>query len=372
VSDFFSHLAIQWATTHPRDFFWLLGKKAILYFNNFEVPDNQDMYFFSRYSWVLRLPLLMFGIVFALGFAGMLSLTRRSLARWALFVFFLVYGGSVIVFYVFSRYRLPAVPALFPFAGAMLIRLGNGVRKRLPLTAHRLPPPGGKFPISNFQFPISNSRSLLSLLAVAACGAITLWPIQHKGKDEAAQCLVNLGAEYYQEGDTAKAVATFNEALQTQPEYGEALRNLGIIQLSRGRTDEAFNLLSQAERSDPGNAVTHQILGKVWEQRRMLSPADIEYRRAVVLAPGRVEYRFSLATVLQNLDSVPAALAQYDTMIALAPDNPLVRHNHAVALFRAGRLTESAAELDTVRRLGGQVNPQFEQALQRALAKGEN
>ena len=95
----------------------LLMRKLALYFNDYEVPDNQDMYFFSRYSWVLRFPLIGFGIVFALGLAGMLLLRQRPLTRVSLIVFFAVYGLSVVVFYVFSRYRLPSLPALLPFAG---------------------------------------------------------------------------------------------------------------------------------------------------------------------------------------------------------------------------------------------------------------
>ncbi len=56
VSSFYTRAALSWATTHGRDFARLVWRKTVLYFNNFEVPDNQDIHFFSRYSWILRLP----------------------------------------------------------------------------------------------------------------------------------------------------------------------------------------------------------------------------------------------------------------------------------------------------------------------------
>jgi 4-amino-4-deoxy-L-arabinose transferase-like glycosyltransferase len=66
VSRFYVRAALDWAKTHPRDFTRLLWRKTMLYFSNFEVPDNQDINFVARYSWVLRLPLFSFGVVFAL------------------------------------------------------------------------------------------------------------------------------------------------------------------------------------------------------------------------------------------------------------------------------------------------------------------
>jgi len=79
--------------------------------------------------------------------------------------------------------------------------------------------------------------------------------------------------------------------------------------------------------------------------------------------PGRVEFRFELATALQQLDNYGPALAQYDTMIQLAPDNPMVRHNYAVALYNVGRLDDARLQLEQARRLGGPVNPRFDSLL---------
>ena len=348
VSSFYSRAALDWATNHGRDFARLLWRKAVLYFNNFEVPDNQDIYFFSRYSWVLRLPLLSFGLVFALGLAAMILLAR-GLSRVSMVVFYFGYAASVIVFFVFSRYRIPALPALFPFAGAMLPWLADSAFAR---PSPRAPRPA---------FPARLAGGLALMLAAFG---LTLYPVQHgAGKTEAAQSLVNLGSLYYHEGDTARAIATFEEALSTKPGHAEASRNLGIILLARGDVDRAFRLLTDAARSEPSNPSTHLYLGRIHERRGQLETAYLEFGKAVALAPGRVEFRFELATALQRLDKYPQALAQYDTMIQLAPDNPVVRHNYAVCLYNTGRLDDARVQLEAARRLGGPVNPRFDSLL---------
>jgi 4-amino-4-deoxy-L-arabinose transferase-like glycosyltransferase len=348
VSNFYSRAAMNWATSHGRDFTKLLWRKTVLYFNNFEVPDNQDIYFFSRYSWVLRLPLFSFGLVFALGLAAMI-LTARGLGRLSIVIFFFGYAASVIVFFVFSRYRIPALPALFPFAGAMLPWLADSAMAR--------PSPHASRPA----FP---ARLAGALALVLAAFGLTLYPVHHgAGKTEAAQSLVNLGSLYYHEGDTARAIAAFEEALSTRPGHAEASRNLGIIMLGRGNTDQAFRLLSDAAGGEPSNPTTHLYLGRIYERQGQFETAYLEFGRAVALAPGRVEFRFELATALQRLNRYPQALAQYDTMIQLAPDNPVVRHNYAVCLYNIGQLDDARVQLEAARRLGGPVNPKFDSLL---------
>jgi len=348
VSRFYVRAAFSWTGTHMRDFAKLLWRKTVLYFNNFEVPDNQDIYFFARYSWVLRLPLLSFGLVFAFGLAAMILLAR-GLSRLSMVIFFFGYAASVIVFFVFSRYRIPALPALLPFAGAMPLWLADSARPR----------PSSNAPRPSFPAPLAGGLTL-----VLAAFSLTLYPVHHgSGKAEAAQCLANLATTYYHEGDTAKAVATYEDALRTCPGHGEASRNLGILMLSRGSVDRAFQLLSDAERADPANPSTHVYLGRILGRRGDTEAAFGEFRRAVALAPGRVEFRFELATALQQLNRYEQALAQYDTMIQLAPDNPVVRHNFAVCLYNIGRLDDARVQLEAARRLGGPVNPKFDSLL---------
>ena len=265
VSRFYVRAALDWARTRPRDFAGLLWRKTVLYFSNYEVSDNQDIYFFSRYSWVLRLPLLSFGLVFALGLAAMI-LFARGLGRLSLVIFFFASAVSVIAFFVFSRYRIPTLPALLPFAGAMPPWLADSYSARpAPHVAGR-----SSSIVHRSSFP---ARLAGGLALILAAFALTLYPVQH-GTDEAgaAQSLVNLATVFCDEGDTAKAIATYEEVLKTQPGHSEASKNLGAIMLGRNNVDRAFQLLSDAARTDPSNRRTMTASGNSTDTRDNLRP----------------------------------------------------------------------------------------------------
>ena len=53
---------------------------------------------------------------------------RRGAAP--LILFFLSYAASVILFYNFSRYRMPVVPVVIVFAAAGLVGIAEGIRRR--------------------------------------------------------------------------------------------------------------------------------------------------------------------------------------------------------------------------------------------------
>jgi 4-amino-4-deoxy-L-arabinose transferase-like glycosyltransferase/Tfp pilus assembly protein PilF len=379
VSSFYASQAIKWATTHFSGFLVLFGRKLQLYISNYEVPDNQDVYFFARYSWVLRLPLLTFGIVFGLGLAGMILLLRRNRVRLLLVLFFAGYALTVVVFFVFSRYRIPALPALLPFVGGLVVWLWERRPRTSPNAECRMQSAECKGQVVEGRSPKAAGSKRLAgggwrsaaggLLLAMAGAAVTLWPAHRSGAFETAQCLVNLAASYYHERDTTRAIATYHEALSIKPEQGEALRSLGTIAFERKDYPQALGLLRRAQKSEPASPAVSQYLGKTFVALQQLDSAYIAYARAIRLAPGRAEYRFELATILQKFGQFDAALAQYDTMIMLAPENPSVRHNHAVALYMAGRLQAAWDEMMTARRLGGEVRPDFEQMLRSAMEK---
>jgi hypothetical protein len=106
------------------------GWKLVLFWNDFEISDNQDQYLLERFSWALRLPLLHFGWVAPLALLGTVGGWRRGRGVRLLAGFIVVYWASLVVFFLFSRYRLPVVLALLPLAALGLTDLAGRVRAR--------------------------------------------------------------------------------------------------------------------------------------------------------------------------------------------------------------------------------------------------
>ncbi len=339
VSRYYVRATWQSVTATPARWAGLMLRKVILFLNNFEVPDNYDIEFYSRQSAVLRLPLLGFGVVLGLGLAGMLLFGRRGAGHLALGGFFGLYALSTVLFFVLDRYRLPVVAALLPFAAAAPLWIVDRFRAR------RLRP------------------ALGGLALVVGCSLLSAWPVRRPGNTTQAQSLVNLAAVRFSAGDTVEAVRLFEQALAVQPGHAEASRNLGIILYGRGDIGRSAELLGQARKADSTNPMTRYYLGMVSSRLGQFDSAAAEFAAALRLRPGEPRYRFELATVLQRLGRYAEALAHYDTIRAADPDNPLVFHNRAVALYSLGRYAAADSALAVARRLGGPVNPEFERRL---------
>jgi hypothetical protein len=105
-------------------------RKVALFWNDFEISDNQDQYVLERDSWVLRLPLLGFGWIAPLALLGALAGVRTAPAVRVLAGFVVLYSLSVVAFFIFSRYRIQVVPALLPLAALGTVELAARIRAR--------------------------------------------------------------------------------------------------------------------------------------------------------------------------------------------------------------------------------------------------
>jgi dolichyl-phosphate-mannose-protein mannosyltransferase/tetratricopeptide repeat protein len=144
---------LDWIRSNPRAWTVLLIKKLVIFWNSYELPDNYNYYEVRR---VLLSPLtvsgallfaplyLTFWIIAPLGLVGIL-LTGKSWRKLIL-VYLVLFGymGTVLLFFNFSRFRVPIVPFLCLFAGATLTAFAEEARSwiawfRTPAPA----PPGG-------------------------------------------------------------------------------------------------------------------------------------------------------------------------------------------------------------------------------------
>lgn len=108
----------------------LLGRKAILYWIAYEIPNNISYEWGRAHSSVLRAVPLTFAIVGPLGLAGIVLGGWRSRRAWVLALFVLAQMVAVALFFVTGRYRMPALPLLCVFAGFALTEAWRLIRAR--------------------------------------------------------------------------------------------------------------------------------------------------------------------------------------------------------------------------------------------------
>jgi 4-amino-4-deoxy-L-arabinose transferase-like glycosyltransferase len=266
----------------------LFARKLGLLYNDFEIPDDEDVRFFRRYAPALRLPLPGFGGIAVLGLAGLLLALRRRRAPPELVLFVATYTVSVALFFVFSRYRLPLVAPLAVFAGSLLEegwRAARGRRWR-PVAAGVLV----CVPIAAFVFrPLHVSTTF-------------------------ANSHLSLGIAHEVGGRPDEALAEYRAGLALEPDDAKLLRRAARIASDRaaagGDLPAALELLGRAAAANP-------------------SDPDLRFRHGVLLgAAGRLE----------------EAAGELEQVLALGEEPPGIHANLAIAYDLLGRAEDAAAQ----------------------------
>jgi len=122
---------------------WLLAeaRKLGLLLSRYEAPDNTQLLFAEGSSAVLRASPVRYGLIVPLALGGWVAWARRPrrrrpIGRRALLAAIVLYGGSLLLFNVTARFRMPLAPLLVVPAAALLVRLpalvrAGGARERL-------------------------------------------------------------------------------------------------------------------------------------------------------------------------------------------------------------------------------------------------
>jgi tetratricopeptide (TPR) repeat protein len=119
VTRHWSGRAVGWALAHPVDFVATTVKKVTVLWNSYEIPDSYHFAFIRAQY----MPWLWLGSNFAvigpLSLVGLVLAAPHRRAR-TLYVVCLGYLAVIALFYVRSRYRMPAVPFLIVFAAVVV------------------------------------------------------------------------------------------------------------------------------------------------------------------------------------------------------------------------------------------------------------
>ena len=130
ASAYWRNRAVSFVLDDPAAALRLVGLKAVLLFNSYEVPNQMNFYFVkAEYGPLLGLMFVGFGLVLPLALGGLaLRNAWREPADRLLILFLLVYAATVVAFFVTERYRLPLVPILIVLAARALADAWRALR----------------------------------------------------------------------------------------------------------------------------------------------------------------------------------------------------------------------------------------------------
>jgi Flp pilus assembly protein TadD len=296
VSRYWSSKAITYVAANPMAWLRLLARKVANFLNAFEYDDLGVIRNLREHG--VLFPGLRFGMVAALGLAGMLFSWRQfPSARWiaaALAVEML----AILPIFVTERYRLVVVPGLLILTALGLARLWE-----------------------NFASGAYGNFAAQLMLVAATAGLVSL--------------------------------PRHDAALWALDAY-----NAGRLALELNDFPRAEKELQRAHDLVPANAETNFALGNLSLARGDLTAAKKSYE-VVLTADSKHKGALNNLGVVALDENSPALAAEYfRRSIALQPQNAKTHYLLATALLADGRPGEAAEALKRAVELGGE-QPEF-------------
>jgi len=164
------------------------------------------------------------------------------------------------------------------------------------------------------------------------------------------EALNNLGVCRQRNGQTAAAVDVYRRALLARPGDATLMANLGSALREMGQLPEAVEHLRTATTLEP-QVVSHAVnLGIALCQQRDFAAAAPILRRAVELDPNDAEAAFNLGIALEGLGRVPEAIERYRHAAASRPNYTDALINLGNALADSGDFSAALSTYDAALR----------------------
>jgi tetratricopeptide (TPR) repeat protein len=252
VSGYWSDEAWKHISANPQFAEMMFLRKFMLFWNDYEVPDNLNMYLLARWSWVLRLPLFGIGAIASLALLGTVVAFREKVDARILAAFIAIYCVTVVAFFIFSRYRIQIVPALAVLGAWGVLWLVRQV------SAARW----------------ENAAGGVAAIAMSSFFCFQTFDWIDKPKAIAIS-LNNLAAIYSDLGDTPKAIETYEEAAKLSPQgVVGALRVLGDHYLQTGDLDRSEYFMREVITYKPESRMGWEALVRLYTKRKANGESD--------------------------------------------------------------------------------------------------
>ena len=295
VSNFWLKKALAWAKANPLDFVRLQFKKFLMFWSWYEWPDAVDYYYVKKNSLILKLPLFEFGGIFLLALIGLWLWRKRLKKLLVVGLFLCAWMVSTIIFFLFSRYRLPALPALILLAALALASLGEAWEKRNWKKALFL-----------------TGLVFLSLFAPRSLGYQPRMDLVH----------YNLGLVFERLGQLDKAASHYQQAIASNSNDFLSMINLGNILARRNNWSAALDWYQKAAATEPRAEGAQVNLGRAYILLGNLEKAESHLRKALKINPQNIEALQNLTVLLAKKGLFQEALKTNQRVIQLAPGWP--------------------------------------------------
>ncbi|MFH1091190.1 MAG: glycosyltransferase family 39 protein [Pseudomonadota bacterium] len=277
ASSYWTKQVVETALKQPGRFTWKMFLKVLALFNRYEGCDHYHIGFLSRFAPFFQLPWLTLGIILPFGMAGLMVSVRGDPRRWSLFLAGLLYALTLVLFVTNTRYRLPLLVILIPFAVAGLAQLAEAVRGRRKRTM-------GLYVAVFFVFLV------VEWLPLPGAGDLTAYYNGHA-------FILNT------QGRGREAIQFWRQSDLMNGAYSDNARlSLAGKALDQQNEKEALQHLERVPDDSYAAAVKYRVIGDIMSRSGRLDEAAQAYTRSLEINAGQMDTRRLLIQVYRQSD----------------------------------------------------------------------
>lgn len=165
---------------------------------------------------------------------------------------------------------------------------------------------------------------------------------------DAPQTWVAVGNAFSLTREHDQAISSFKRATQLDENFAYAWTLMGHEYMANEAFDAALSAFRKAVAIDRRGYGGWYGLGKCFERMGKLEDAERHYRIAAQINPSNSTLLVCIGVVLERLHNKPAALANYDKALELAPLSALARFKKARVLMHMREYNMALRELQTL------------------------
>jgi tetratricopeptide (TPR) repeat protein len=162
-----------------------------------------------------------------------------------------------------------------------------------------------------------------------------------------ALALRRLGAALRESGQLARAAEVLNGAVQAAPDDPKGWYELGLVESDRGRRSESIQAFRKSLELDPDLDRAYNNLAGELAETGDVAGAERAFRDSLRVNPDAADVQANLATLLATKGDLAQAAYYFERSFRRSPDNAVARMNYGVTLARLDRFDEAQRQLET-------------------------
>ena len=299
VSRYWYGRALEWAGTNPGRFVAHQIRKFGYFWDGFELPNNQNYYYFSGLARLFQVPLLLgFGVIGPAALAGLVFAWGGRRLTFPVAAVPATLIAVIVAFFVCGRFRAPLAPLLSIWAGVGLLTLPR----------------------------------LVSMRKLKALGAGTLvllfsaWFVNgdvhgFRERSTYSESHLRLGVFYETQGDPKRALSHYRSATETNPGFVEGWNNMGSLLAKQNDFSEAEEAWLTALQLEPDHPKALSNMAAL-EYRRGNAEAAVTHALRILNTSTRdSDALMNAGVVLGNLGNYGGAQRCFERLAGLQPWN---------------------------------------------------